>query len=52
MNDENSAQPLLFNKDLGWALGEVIALPAQRQSLFRDVFTKGNVVGQERGAHY
>ena len=28
------------------------SMPAQRQTLFRDAYTKGNVVGQERGAHY
>jgi hypothetical protein len=28
------------------------AMPPLRQSLFREAYTKGNVTGQERGAHY
>ena len=40
-----------------WTLSQphpelLASMPTQRQSLFRDAFTKGNVVGQERGAHY
>ena len=27
-------------------------MPPLRQSLFREAYTKGNVTGKERGAHY